>query len=159
MIRRPPRSTLFPYTTLFRSLCSWVFHIVHLSTIRPKRDTPGLLLRYYPLFYPLVHRGIRCASIFHTGQSAKNAVQRCIMIDVRPRKEQTSSRVPIRTLLSGGPRVGDTLLGMKRGHFFAWIFAQKISASRDGVLHPHPPGGRRSRLTADRDVEIGRAHV
>src|SRR3712207_9018233 len=24
MIRRPPRSTLFPYTTLFRSLISWV---------------------------------------------------------------------------------------------------------------------------------------
>src|SRR5437588_7539889 len=23
MIRRPPRSTLFPYTTLFRSLCQW----------------------------------------------------------------------------------------------------------------------------------------
>src|SRR3712207_7463222 len=25
MIRRPPRSTLFPYTTLFRSLPSWAF--------------------------------------------------------------------------------------------------------------------------------------
>src|SRR3712207_8540598 len=24
MIRRPPRSTLFPYTTLFRSLMTWV---------------------------------------------------------------------------------------------------------------------------------------
>src|SRR5258708_31628948 len=23
MIRRPPRSTLFPYTTLFRSSCAW----------------------------------------------------------------------------------------------------------------------------------------
>src|SRR5256885_10827021 len=23
MIRRPPRSTLFPYTTLFRSICRW----------------------------------------------------------------------------------------------------------------------------------------
>src|SRR5260370_23910112 len=23
MIRRPPRSTLFPYTTLFRSICGW----------------------------------------------------------------------------------------------------------------------------------------
>ena len=23
MIRRPPRSTLFPYTTLFRSMSSW----------------------------------------------------------------------------------------------------------------------------------------
>src|SRR3712207_7931117 len=25
MIRRPPRSTLFPYTTLFRSPCLWSF--------------------------------------------------------------------------------------------------------------------------------------
>src|SRR3712207_8488175 len=25
MIRRPPRSTLFPYTTLFRSKCGWFF--------------------------------------------------------------------------------------------------------------------------------------
>src|SRR5260370_32749562 len=24
MIRRPPRSTLFPYTTLFRSRCGWL---------------------------------------------------------------------------------------------------------------------------------------
>src|SRR3712207_7519601 len=27
MIRRPPRSTLFPYTTLFRSLEQWFFRI------------------------------------------------------------------------------------------------------------------------------------
>src|SRR5256885_5988119 len=26
MIRRPPRSTLFPYTTLFRSTCTPAFH-------------------------------------------------------------------------------------------------------------------------------------
>src|ERR1039458_7367847 len=26
MIRRPPRSTLFPYTTLFRSMCGVPFH-------------------------------------------------------------------------------------------------------------------------------------
>src|SRR2546430_4334771 len=26
MIRRPPRSTLFPYTTLFRSLTDWLTH-------------------------------------------------------------------------------------------------------------------------------------
>src|SRR3712207_7989218 len=31
MIRRPPRSTLFPYTTLFRS--------PHTETVRAKRDT------------------------------------------------------------------------------------------------------------------------
>src|SRR3712207_7380527 len=28
MIRRPPRSTLFPYTTLFRSVCPWVLELV-----------------------------------------------------------------------------------------------------------------------------------
>jgi len=28
MIRRPPRSTLFPYTTLFRSLEAWLWRIV-----------------------------------------------------------------------------------------------------------------------------------
>src|SRR3712207_7830063 len=37
MIRRPPRSTLFPYTTLFRS---WRRGIVH----RLDRDTSGLLV-------------------------------------------------------------------------------------------------------------------
>src|SRR5436190_12016515 len=32
MIRRPPRSTLFPYTTLFRSMncCRWRQHLRHL---------------------------------------------------------------------------------------------------------------------------------
>src|SRR5207248_3754824 len=30
MIRRPPRSTLFPYTTLFRSIMSWIYeHVFH----------------------------------------------------------------------------------------------------------------------------------
>src|SRR5207253_7227375 len=33
MIRRPPRSTLFPYTTLFRSVDSWVF--------RGRRNNPS----------------------------------------------------------------------------------------------------------------------
>src|SRR3712207_7236975 len=37
MIRRPPRSTLFPYTTLFRSLCRFVGE--------PAIDDPVVLLR------------------------------------------------------------------------------------------------------------------
>src|SRR5256885_7149517 len=34
MIRRPPRSTLFPYTTLFRS------HVAHSLTLRPRIPPP-----------------------------------------------------------------------------------------------------------------------
>src|SRR6266403_2993017 len=36
MIRRPPRSTLFPYTTLFRSASSWC------ASVRTKRELPNL---------------------------------------------------------------------------------------------------------------------
>src|SRR3712207_9383106 len=39
MIRRPPRSTLFPYTTLFRSLCSS-------SSIRSSRDVSSSVSLY-----------------------------------------------------------------------------------------------------------------
>src|SRR5438552_6517744 len=35
MIRRPPRSTLFPYTTLFRSLCA------RIGTMNPPLTLPG----------------------------------------------------------------------------------------------------------------------
>src|SRR2546430_16607561 len=43
MIRRPPRSTLFPYTTLFRSLAQQVF--VGMSETAPSTDytTAGVL--------------------------------------------------------------------------------------------------------------------
>src|SRR3712207_8229994 len=40
MIRRPPRSTLFPYTTLFRSGRPGALHADHdLRRLRPDRDT------------------------------------------------------------------------------------------------------------------------
>src|SRR2546428_5553871 len=44
MIRRPPRSTLFPYTTLFRS--RWPISVVSsaidgVSTIRPSLSSPS----------------------------------------------------------------------------------------------------------------------
>src|SRR3712207_8394420 len=41
MIRRPPRSTLFPYTTLFRSLTSGATSVVAtLSALRSSRQYP-----------------------------------------------------------------------------------------------------------------------
>src|SRR2546430_5751467 len=41
MIRRPPRSTLFPYTTLFRSRGELVY--VHSTIAIERRDTPIFL--------------------------------------------------------------------------------------------------------------------
>src|SRR2546422_4098273 len=47
MIRRPPRSTLFPYTTLFRSQ--------QVVADRPP-DAPGLVARAFQLFRDAQHR-------------------------------------------------------------------------------------------------------
>src|SRR5438034_7087342 len=46
MIRRPPRSTLFPYTTLFRSWANAGQQQFHLPTARPQvlRGSVGLVV-------------------------------------------------------------------------------------------------------------------
>ena len=40
MIRRPPRSTLFPYTTLFRSACAALLTSISRKIQRPKSTIP-----------------------------------------------------------------------------------------------------------------------
>src|SRR3712207_7218666 len=68
MIRRPPRSTLFPYTTLFRSIgfwvapgargrgvaaeavqavCGWAFAVLPIDRIRSEEHTSELQSRQY----------------------------------------------------------------------------------------------------------------
>src|SRR2546428_14027430 len=55
MIRRPPRSTLFPYTTLFRSDVSGTFQDLALSRVDLDHSDPGgqleiAVLKRDPLF-------------------------------------------------------------------------------------------------------------
>src|SRR3712207_8831932 len=60
MIRRPPRSTLFPYTTLFRSLAhrpDAVLVMDNLSAhktpaVRTALDRAGISYRYLPAYSP-----------------------------------------------------------------------------------------------------------
>src|SRR5947207_2632354 len=54
MIRRPPRSTLFPYTTLFRSVTLMAFHIREAH----KEDVPALARLHVQTFNE-THRGGR----------------------------------------------------------------------------------------------------
>src|SRR5439155_5600878 len=42
MIRRPPRSTLFPYTTLFRSLLFPALHVHHVGRLVGQAQRQGL---------------------------------------------------------------------------------------------------------------------
>src|SRR3712207_8844202 len=57
MIRRPPRSTLFPYTTLFRSACIESFHsvlkkeLVYRKRFKTKQQAYEEIYRYIEFFY------------------------------------------------------------------------------------------------------------
>src|SRR2546425_1867131 len=47
MIRRPPRSTLFPYTTLFRSKYAAVLGLLQIWKQLPESDLSRMLRQYY----------------------------------------------------------------------------------------------------------------
>src|SRR3712207_9245175 len=51
MIRRPPRSTLFPYTTLFRSHLAVNTHFAFLTLVFSSSER-SYTLRYLPYQYP-----------------------------------------------------------------------------------------------------------
>src|SRR3712207_7573684 len=67
MIRRPPRSTLFPYTTLFRSL-----HLVQYGLAKGRdhvgRDLPRAPLLRRQAMYACTHESERGRSEEHTSE-------------------------------------------------------------------------------------------
>src|SRR5438874_4383702 len=85
MIRRPPRSTLFPYTTLFRSRSPWA---------RRARD-PGLR----------EEREFRSRSEEHTSELQSRRDLVCRLLLEKKKTRQCSAHVPITAFYSG--RRGD----------------------------------------------------
>src|SRR2546429_7303484 len=81
MIRRPPRSTLFPYTTLFRSTrrftgvfwsskCSWAFG----STLRSEEHTSELQSRLHLVCRLLLEKKKHTAETSHfPSRSVRNS--------------------------------------------------------------------------------------
>src|SRR2546427_6684374 len=57
MIRRPPRSTLFPYTTLFRS--NGVGHIAHRALAMQGLAHARVVQRVGEAFAPAFHQGLQ----------------------------------------------------------------------------------------------------
>src|SRR5256885_7368893 len=81
MIRRPPRSTLFPYTTLFRSLVD-----VRGDGLRPGAPLTGGAARQHALARP--HRGDRSEEHTSELQSPCNLVCR-LLLEKKKKEEQS----------------------------------------------------------------------
>src|SRR5687767_15771929 len=85
MIRRPPRSTLFPYTTLFRSKrCAPLADRV--GFVPPARASPGAyLLEYHETLTPPA----RCRSEEHTSELQSLAYLVCRLLLEKKKKKIT----------------------------------------------------------------------
>src|SRR2546430_13130810 len=92
MIRRPPRSTLFPYTTLFRSIRDFIALEIFLGSCISSCSKPGIVLdipdcysyapRAWRLVQPRQQRKTMCSrSEEHTSelQSQSNLVCRLLL--------------------------------------------------------------------------------
>src|SRR2546422_7790377 len=66
MIRRPPRSTLFPYTTLFRSRCSRLAGLASFTSAGSILSAATLGVR--PLFWTAPARRVAFRSEEHTSE-------------------------------------------------------------------------------------------
>src|SRR5436309_7223533 len=97
MIRRPPRSTLFPYTTLFRSLAD---HRAGLDRAarhqRVRGRISGLAGRLSGALVVRVGGSAGCRSEEHTSelQSRENLVCRLLLEKKKKRIESTSRCLP-----------------------------------------------------------------
>src|SRR5260370_7104076 len=67
MIRRPPRSTLFPYTTLFRS-------ILKLEDLQPAMELKGTVLNVVD-FGAFIDIGLKDSGLVHISQMANKYVK------------------------------------------------------------------------------------
>src|SRR3989442_3317220 len=97
MIRRPPRSTLFPYTTLFRSL-SWSERCPYKAEVTGSTPVPPttFLLRLY--FGG--RRIIRSEEHTSELQSRPHLVCRLLLEKKKERSVQISTHIAVRYLIS-----------------------------------------------------------
>src|SRR5258707_8520294 len=88
MIRRPPRSTLFPYTTLFRSL--WFRARVWPVAALPKRTRPWASARRH--VFPIPSRQAQWRSEEHTSELQSRQYLVCrLLLEKKKKKKLTET--------------------------------------------------------------------
>src|SRR5256886_10216465 len=137
MIRRPPRSTLFPYTTLFRSL------VVYLMA---EPETPELAAAAVAGGADLVELGFPFSDPLADGPVIRRAGERALARGMRTRACLDCLR-PARALLPEAPLVPMTYASIL--HAYGWArFAADAEAPRaTTVIAAGPPVGQAPRLS------------
>src|SRR3712207_4348230 len=159
MIRRPPRSTLFPYTTLFRS-CSGIENYSRHIDGRAPGSAGACLIDYFPDDFLLVidesHVTVpQIGGMYEGDMSRKRTLvehgfRLPSAMDNRPLKwEEFTDRIGQTVYLSATP--GHYELGRTGGEFVEQVIRPTGLIDPEVVVKP-------TKGQID-DLEIGRAHV
>src|SRR5438034_7105821 len=100
MIRRPPRSTLFPYTTLFRSVMGRPLSLKKREAAQQLGFVLLMLLMVYALYNDLV-RIDAFRSEEHTSELQSHSDLVCRLLLEKKKKKQKSHNYTTKTLVVG----------------------------------------------------------
>src|SRR5258708_11134370 len=142
MIRRPPRSTLFPYTTLFRSIFANIVAIWHLKGIEKNREKMAMRLIGFAFvgvaIYIFIQSTLSFFSKAHPHPSFLGIVSlffTCIvMFTLAGRKEKVGKQMQNHVLIAeakvtrvDGYLSGAVLLGLVLNALFSWWWADPLA--------------------------------
>src|SRR2546429_9427591 len=90
MIRRPPRSTLFPYTTLFRSRREIPVEVVNAR--RNQKDRASVAGSARKPLRQVLNREIRAGECARTDRQAKRFRRECVIVSEILRQHRSEER-------------------------------------------------------------------
>src|SRR3712207_898245 len=134
MMRRPPRSTLFPYTTLFRSISS-AAAVESYPYVAYKATKAAMIAFTEQVAYGNAEYGIRCNTILPGLMDTPMAVDTRARATGRPRAEvaaERDRRVPLRRKMGSAWDVANAAL----------FLASDEAGFTTGVALPVDGGGR-----------------
>src|SRR5256886_6859648 len=149
MIRRPPRSTLFPYTTLFRSAIG-----INLKQVYGQTEAGGVScvqrdgdIKLGTVGKPFPNTEVR---LTETGEVISRSP--CVFVGYYKNPEATAA-----TIRDGWLHSGDAALFDQDGHLVVIDRAKDVTALANGTKFA--PQYIENKLKFSAYIKIGRAHV